>query len=243
MVDGFEGELVRAFLMPGKGAFCSVDPDVQAILFPIGDLGGVEDALGPALVANEEVAVVVERVSGNETGELGAELFDGKPGDVAPEVFGMGADIGHAVGDTGHGGIGPPAGEALFLSERPRGMALWVFGDDLQDLADFAGTNELARLLDHRVAGVVVREGKDLPAFQDAAAEGAGLLQVLTKRLVADDVEAGLEEGGSNLEMGIISRDDGNEVDAFVRRKLGFLRRHFGVGAVDAIRVEVEILA
>ena len=61
------------------------------------------------------------------------------------------------------------------------------------------------------------------------------------ERLVADHMDAGLEEGLGHGEMRVVARDDRDEVDALVRRQRGLALGHFLVSRVDPRRIEVEI--
>ena len=57
----------------------------------------------------------------------------------------MGANITHAVGDTGNLGIGSPVGDRLVLAGQGRdGIALRLLADELDDFAEFAFGNHLA---------------------------------------------------------------------------------------------------
>ena len=82
-----------------------------------------------------------------------------------------------------------------------------------------------ARLAHHRVAGVVVGQ----PEHQTGAPHGVDQVERVVDRgghrLVADHVDAGLEErlGGGMVD--VVRGDDRDHVDAVVARRL--LRRHF----------------
>ena len=159
----FHDEFVRMLLVPLDGGFGAVNADVQVVFVAGGNLRGEEHAAGAAFVADEHAAVVIERPTGDEGVEVGGDLFELEAGDVAGEVFRVRSDVAHAVGNAGDARVHPPVGDravGLFL-ERGDGIALWIFGDDLEDAAELAGLHHGAGFLDHRIAGVVVRQGED----------------------------------------------------------------------------------
>ena len=53
-------------LVPFDRTLGPVDPDVQVVLVTVGDLGGVENAFGTTLVADKDIAVVIQRPTRNE---------------------------------------------------------------------------------------------------------------------------------------------------------------------------------
>ena len=62
-------------------------------------------------------------------------------------------------------------------------------------------------------------------------------------RLLADDVDAGIEECLGDREVQVVAGDDGDEVDPFTRRQGGFGLGHFRVGGIDARGTEKKVLA
>ena len=60
--------------------------------------------------------------------------------------------------------------------------------------------------------------------------------------LLADDVDARLEEGFGHGVVHVIACDDGDEINAVTERALGLGLRHFLVRGVDASGIEEEIL-
>src|SRR5204862_1417502 len=123
------------------------------------DLRGMENSLRAAAIADQQGRVVLEPAAGHERGELRAELLNFQAADVAPEIFRVRADVSQAAAGTGAFRIGAPTGllRALRfdLVEQP---ALRIFGHDLENFSKFTATDMFARFLDHRVAGVIVRE-------------------------------------------------------------------------------------
>ena len=113
-------------------------------------------------------------------------------------------------------GIGAPVGLLLAgLLERLGQPVLRVLDLHDADLAELAGAHHLARLPHHRVAGVVVRHGEDEPGLaRRSVGELPRLLQRRRQRLVADDVDAGLEEGRGGRRVHVVRRDDRHRLDA-----------------------------
>jgi hypothetical protein len=60
-------------------------------------------------------------------------------------------------------------------------------------------------------------------------------------RLVADDVDAGLEEGGGGVEMDMVGGDDRNDVDGVLALGLGL--GHLGEAAIGAGGIDAEFEA
>ena len=104
--------------------------------------------------------------------------------DVAERAAGAGAlRIGAPLGlllAGGLGRVGQPVLRVLDLHEA--------------DLAELAVLHHLARVAHHRIAGVVVRQGEDAARLLDRACSFFASASE-RQRLVADDVDAGLEEG------------------------------------------------
>ena len=84
----------------------------------------------------------------------------------------------------------------------------------------------------------MVSEGEDDTGAAGVVREGARFLQRRGHRLVADDVDAGVEEGVGRGGMEVVRRDDAARLYAVGARRL--LARHaseVGVGACDAERL------
>ena len=100
-------------------------------------------------------------------------------------------------------------------------------------VAELALLHHLARLPHHRIAGVVVREREDLAGFFDELGELLRLPQRRGQRLVADDVDAALQEGLRDGEVHVVRRDDGDRLDAVLQPRLALrhlLERAVGSG-------------
>lgn len=202
----------------------------------------MEDAFGCAVVAQKDVAVVVEPAAGDEGGEVGAEAVDAQAGDVFGEVFCVCADVAHAAGSTGAGGVGAPGG--LFLAGvfkwcgKP---ALGVFDEDFADGAKFTGANDVAGLFDEGVAGVVVGEEEGQAGLADGVVNVLCVLKGVGEGFVAGDGEAGAQGGDGRPGMEVVGCDDCDEVDAFFRGECGLFFDHFLPGGVGAVGRQAEV--
>src|SRR5690606_32471399 len=86
LVDRLEDQFIRMFLEPLQAALRAPDANVEVVLVAAGNLRSEQDAFRAALEAHEAVAVIVERASGDEGREVGANLVDRQAGDVTREV-------------------------------------------------------------------------------------------------------------------------------------------------------------
>ncbi len=131
------------------------------------------------------------------------------------QILGVRADVAHAIRDAGAVRIHAPVGDLLDLAglQGADGVTLRVFDEDLVDLAELAGADHRAGFLDHRITGVVMRQGEDEPALLGERAELLGLGERVGERLLADDVDAGLEEGLGHGVMHVVAREERQRVD------------------------------
>ena len=75
-VGGQVPELIGFFLLPGERAFCAKDANAQVVFAADFNLRGDQNAACAALVAQQQVTIVVESATGNKGGEVGAQRFD-----------------------------------------------------------------------------------------------------------------------------------------------------------------------
>ena len=162
-------------------------------------------------------------------------------GDEAQKVVGVGADVADGTAGAGALGVGAPGGLLVARVGGERQPVLRVLGLDDADLAERAGLHEVAGLPDQRVAGVVVGEEEPCAVLGLHRSELAGSRKRVGQRLVADDVDAGLEEGLRRTGVHVVGGDDRDGLDAVGPG--GLLRRHLLVARVDAVGSEPEVLA
>ena len=131
----------------------------------------------------------------------------------------MGADVADAAGGAAAPRIRPPNGLLLSRGLEARAEpALGIFDHHLAHGAQPAGPHELAGLLHHGIAGVVMGEHEDLSRPPHDGAQAPGLGEAEGDRLVADDIEAGFEEAPGDRKVLVVGRDDDDEVEAPVGR-------------------------
>ena len=100
LIDPFDQERIRFFLMPFEPSFFTVDPEVEVVFLPNADLGAVKDSLGPVVEAQQDVRIVVQQAALDKSRKVCGEFADFQPSDVLGEVLGMGSDIADAAGRT-----------------------------------------------------------------------------------------------------------------------------------------------
>ena len=127
--------------------------------------------------------------------------------------------------------------------EGGNGVALGVFGDHFQDVAELAVADEGLGFLDHGIAGVVVGQGEDFAAFGNDVLHLAGFVEVEGEGFFANDIDSGLEKKFGDREMEVVANHDADEVDAVAFGQGGFFFSHFLIAGVDARGVEEEVLA
>ena len=145
-----------------------------------------------------------------------------------PHVLGMAIPTAFAQVDV-------PAG----VFERRGEPVLRVLDLDEAELAEFAGGDHFARLANDGIAGVVVRQAEDESGFFDELRKSLRVFDGGGERLVADYVDAGVEEGFRGGKVEMIRRDDGDGVDTI--GALCFGGRHFGEAGVGAVICDVKI--
>ncbi len=167
-----------------------------------------------------------------------------RPVMVAAQVFGVGADIPHGARGTGDSGVHPPAADgALRVGQQAREPPLGVLDHHLVDPADSPFPHHVARLLDHRVAGVIVGQDKDPAGPLDHRLQFLRLLQAGAHGLVQHHVKTGLQKGFRHLEMGDVGGDDRDEIEPLALRLPGLLFRHLAIVAIDPLGVEMQVSA
>src|SRR6187200_3647989 len=102
--------------MPLDAAAAAIDAQAQVVLVARRDLARPERTARAAGEAQHHLDVVVEAAARDEGAQLGAQLADRLPGDVAGELEGMGADVADAAARARARRVGAPVG--LLLAAR-----------------------------------------------------------------------------------------------------------------------------
>ena len=107
------------------------------------------------------------------------------------------------------------------------------------ELAERARLDPLARLAHHREARVVVGQAEHQARAPDRLDQVERVRDRGGHRLVADHVDAGLEEGLGGRVVDVVGGDDRHHVDRIGARHL--LRGHLGEAAIGALRPDPEL--
>ena len=230
-------------LSPRERSLGSVDAEREVVLFTDADLRHADEASGAAREAQQDPRVVVDPAAGNERGNIRGEGLDLEPGHERNEVLRVAADVAECA-SARELRVGSPRGLLLAVTlDRVGEPALVVCGDDLADLAERARTDQLARLADHRVAGVVVRDGEDRARACRGGRERLCLCAGQHHRLVDDHVEPGLDERERGFEVCVVGRDDDDEVESIGARTRALCVDQRRPRRIDAGRVEAQVRA
>ena len=158
------------------------------------------------------------------------------------EIEGVGADVAERPARARALRIGAPLGLLVAARlGRPGQPVLRIFDLHEADDAEVAAPDHLAHPPHQRIAGVIVGEREDLSRLLDRRLHPFRFGERHRQRLVADDVEARLEEGDHRPGMHVVGRDDRNHFDAVGTPGLGL--RHGFVVVIDAVGGETERLA
>ena len=111
---------------------------------------------------------------------------------------------------------------------------------DQPELAELAGADHLPHAADQRIAGVVVGEGEDASRRRDRRLHALGLDKRDGQRLVADDVDARLQQSVGRRSVDVVGRHDRRRLDAVRARRLGL--GHGLEVVVDAVRRKTQRL-
>ena len=90
-----------------------------------------------------------------------------------------------------------------------------------------------------RIAGVVMRQAKDQPAFLDDPRQRHRIFHRRGQRLVADHMDSRFQERLRRSEMQVIGRNDRHRIDPV--RPLRFRRRHFRKTSISPLRRDVHL--
>jgi hypothetical protein len=137
----------------------------------------------------------------------------------------MGTDVADATAGTRARRIGTPVGLLLAGGLNRIGQPiLRVFDLHDSDRTEFAALNHGACMADERITGIIIGDGKYPSARAGPVAQAARLLKGGRQRLVADDVNARLQEGVGNSCVHMVWGHDRNRFDTVGSR--GFGLRH-----------------
>ena len=186
------------------------------------------------------MGVVVEPPSGHEGRQIRRDGVELEAGDEEREIVGVDADVGEAGGCAGARRIGAPLGLLLAVGVDRLGQPILdVARVNDPDVADLARGDHLARLADHRIAGVVERDREDETGRARERNQFLRLGDRGRERLVADDVDARFQEGLGDGIMEMVRGDDHHGFDAV--RALRLPRGHLAKVRIDPVGREAKI--
>ncbi len=140
------------------------------------------------------------------------------------------------------GGQGKKVGEAVAGTEvRPGARPAMQRGRLGGSGAEVGRADHLAHAAHQRIAGVVVGERKDAAGLLDRRLHAPRFRERDRQRLVADDVDSGLDKGDRRPGVHVIRTDDRDRLDPVGPRRLRL--RHARIVAVDAVGRKAERLA
>ena len=144
------------------------------------------------------------------------------------------ADVAERAAGAGERGVGTPFGVAVTggLDGR-RQPVLKELDLNHADGPKLARRHHGPRLAHHGIAREGVDDAEDEAALPHAADQVGGVGQRRRHRLLADHVDAAVEEGAGDGVVGVIGRDDADDVDAVLARGLGL--GHMGIARVGAL--------
>jgi hypothetical protein len=109
----------------------------------------------------------------------------------------------------------------------------------LPPMPELARRHHVAGLSHHGIAGVVVGQAENQPGPPHRLDQVERVLQAVGHRLVADDVDAAIEEGARDGVMAVVGRHDADCIDAIRPRRLR--RRHRPIVGIGALRRDHQV--
>ena len=204
-------EQVRILLAPVRASpRCRAREMRRLFSFPISICDATSSPRTPPSRRSSTAASSSSRRPGTTVARSAQTLRDVPARDRRGEVLGVRADVAHRAGDARARRVGAPRGLLVPGRLEPRREpALAVLDDDLAQLAQLAARDHVARVPDERVAGVVVGDAEHgaLARHERRPARSPARSSV-HERLVAHDVEAGLDERLRDREVHVVRRHD-----------------------------------
>ena len=114
---------------------------------------------------------------------------------------------------------------------------LRIFRIDVGDLTDIAALNHLARLTDHRIAGIGIGDGKRQIALLSDARKFLRLLYREGERLVTHEREILLQKCLGNLVVCVIRRDDDDKIQTVFAGLFSLFLRHYLIVRINTAEV------
>ena len=148
---------------------------------------------------------------------------------------------GGGEGWAGGGRIDPPILALAIGGDRRDRPVLAELDEDLTNAAELPGPHHFPRLANHGKGGKAVGHAEEEAGRLLPTDEVDSIGEIGRQRLVANDVDTAVEEGGAHRVMRDIRRGYRDGIDTVRASRLGC--RHFPVIAVDAVSRKVPIRA
>ena len=234
-------DLLAFLLRPQDRTVLAVDAHAKVVVVADGELAGPVAAGRAALILDEDHIVVIEHAAGDDDVHLGQHAPDLQARQHRHGVFHMRAEVAQAVDAAGLLRVAAPfalLAAPLALIGEP---ALRILRHDRADLAELALGDVAADMLGRHMAHIGVGHEEEQALFLGQCLELLRLLRRQAQRLVARDMDPGLQEGLAGGIMRHVRRDDGDKVDPVFAS--GLCLRHFIEGRVAAVRRNAELRA
>lgn len=88
-----ESQLVRLLLLPGEPSLVSVNTEPQIVFITNGYLARPQHALRAAREAQQQMRIIIQPASLNESREIGAQRFEFQVADKTCQVISMRSDV------------------------------------------------------------------------------------------------------------------------------------------------------
>src|SRR6266478_3854984 len=202
-------QIIRILLPPLDSRLLPINPQAQVVLVSGSHLARPQHSSRAALKSQEHLYVVIEPPPRHKNGHVGRHLIAAQSRHKTRDVISVRSDIPQGTRRSALRGIGAPNG--LFLpSSLNRGgqPVLRVLHLHEANSPKFPPLNHLSSLPHQGIPRVVMRQPKNQPAAPDDLRQRQRIFHRCGQRLVADDVNARLQERFRRLEMKMIGRDD-----------------------------------
>ena len=238
LADQRELQIARLAVRPIEHSLLAVDAQANVVLSAGGRLRRRERSARAAFELDQRRRVVDDLAARHQRAQVGCDAGDRAPGDETGEMLRVAADRAHHERLPAALRVEDPAQPVVLraLLDARREPALDVLDLDEPDRAQRAVVDEHPRVARHRIRRIRVRDGEQAVAATRSRDEIAGLGEGLGDRLVADDVETGVERRNRERVVRVVRRHDRDRLDAV--RALALPFEHLVDAAVAAGRIE-----
>ena len=211
-------QVARLAVRPVEHALLAVDAQPDVVLAAGGRLRHGERAARAAVELDQRRHVVDDLAPGHQRADVGDDARDGQRRRRSTRDAARGSRSRSSPAPA-RCAAGRGSSESGCSAGRPRRASrvpLWMYSTCTRRIAPSAPSRtSVPRVARHRIRRVAVRDGEQRGrSCARARDEVAGLREVVRDRLVADDVEAGVERRGGERIVRVVGRHDRDGVDA-----------------------------